>query len=233
MPVPIIGAGFTAAQTAGRGLAAYLAKKKLQKELALKAALAGGRGAAINASSSLDTAATYGARLGAGGLIGALVYDQLKEKNKDNKDVTIEDINNAWQGLPNAKNLNKIDNFQSSEQQSLPFATDKGLQIDPNTGLRAGTGGYGITQDQRDMINHFSKIDSMNLTHQAKEMLKEDYLRKRTGAAVTEEEDYNLEKELRKETGTAYTGGELDTFMGLLRRRKSPRGEIDFDSLFR
>jgi len=61
------------------------------------------------------------------------------------------------------------------------------------TGLEKGVpeeihGDAYVSQDERDMINHFSRIDSMNLSQKAREMLKEDYLRNRTGAAKTVQE---------------------------------------------
>jgi hypothetical protein len=212
MPVPLIGAGITAAGTAGRGLLAYLAKKKAAKEMAKKmvnyrgrvypadGTMTGGKHIAnkfVNAPSRLIKGEIFGSGLGLG-ILGGELYDEFKN-NKTTREnannVTVEDINNAWYGLPGPTE----EELQASETEA---------------------GGYGITQDQRDMINHFSKIDSMNLTHQAKEMLKEDYLRKRTGAAVTGQEDYNLEKVLREKTGAAYTGGELNTFMGMPLKEK-------------
>ena len=155
------------------------------------------------------------------GGFGGLAANDAYNKYKNANNVTVEDINNAWQGLPGPTVEELEGTAGTASVVKEVERTGKDYNMD-----------Y-ITQDQRDMINYFSKIDSMNLTHQAKEMLKEDYLRKRTGTAVTEQEDYNLEKELREETGAAYTGGEIDTFMGLLRRKKSPRSEIDFDSLYR
>ena len=238
MGVPLI-AGVTAA---GRGLAAYLAKKQ-----AMKTALGVGKnihkgvkstnrfmmhpyrtiGRKIQSSHpraqfferarrlGVDpkTARQLMPRSGVGGFaknlgiaslagIGGLeIADRVmhpREEAMNALRVSEENLRESYPGLP-GPTVEELEGSAGAASKDIEEVERTGKDYDMDY----------ITQDQRDMINHFSKIDSMNLTHQAKEMLKEDYLRKR----------------FEVQTGAAYTGGEVDTFMGIVKdpRLKGPR----------
>jgi len=273
MPVPIIGAGVTAA---GRGLAAYLAKKRAANLMAKKivnyrgrvypadGTVTGGKHIANKFVNAPRGVSTFAKRMGIGGLAAGsfIAGDEYgkrhpREEAMRARRITSDGSRVYLDGIP----------YDPKNEQAVEWQGS----IDPNTGLRTVTGVYRTAEEAKaasfaELANNpnapmdqrisallrletgaaYSEeearnameilrardIENLNMTRGGKQMLMDD-LRNQTGAGVTEQEYYNLEKALRRKTGAAYTGGEIDTFMGLLRRKKSPRSEIDFDSLYR
>ena len=256
MAVPLIGTGVAA----GRGLLAYLAKRKAMRA-AQKSALSqiGRYGATVpNAAKFVvkpKGASKFAKRMGIGalGTWSFLAGDEYGKRHP---------------------RVDAMERFRIPNAGRVGFAPDKGLlQIDPNTGLRTVTGVHGTVEEQK--AAYFAEIandpnapmdqrvsallrletgaaytaeeanaaaetlrardiERLNMTQGGKQMLMDD-LRNQTGAGVTAQEYYNLEKALRERTGAAvteqeadaiepiedagYTGG-INTFMGMPLKEK-------------
>ena len=227
MAVPLIGTGVAA----GRGLLAYLAKRKAMRA-AQKSALSqiGRYGATVPNAAKFAVKPRgvnkFAKRMGIGGLAAGSFIAGDEYGKRHPRVEAMEDLR-----IPNAGRVGGPSVISKNGQD----VTTDGRIINKSDAAPA----FPTIEEIRARVN---EINNLNVSEGAKEVLRDDLRKRRvygndyldrisredasgnlieeTGAGVTEQEYYNLEKALREKTGAAYTGDELNTFMGMPLKEK-------------
>ena len=218
MAVPLVGAGI---MTAGRAGLSYWAKKKLQREAAARLALETSRTSAVPGLTSgaanwvsagpknrfANTMAKYTAA-GAGGVaVGNSIEAMTQQPNGG-------DLHPRVEAMDRLRNGGGMTGLEKNSRGYYPDQKGDNPLFNPDT--LGSYPDFEASEWELNIMKKLRQIDGMNLTPEAKDLLKENYIGSQTGAAMTEEETQEL---LRGRTGAASTRGELDMFMGMPKGR--------------